>query len=210
VGTRAKDALLSGHLRVWLVAIAVLAVAAIGGPILANELSSHSQQNQLDAPALTSPQRYEASGLPFVAEFPSAPSVGHVHLALVRAPYTATIYTADSGSSAVTVGVYPFPLGKLGRFSAGTFIHTVISHGALASRPTLRERGATEIQGLPAAFLASTHDGGALADFGVMVLDGHVAYEILVSGPATTVDTTFQHVMSTFRIVDPADGMVRY
>lgn len=152
---------------------------------------------------------YQAGGWPFVASFPSHPAVSRVSTSLMRSKYTATVYSAVTNGSDVTVGVYPFPLG-VPKMSANTFLRTFVSQQGVR-RVTGALMGSSQtFQGLPAVSFAQTSNGGNMADFGTVVLDGHVAYVVLVSGPATTVTSAFQHALRSFRIVDPARGIVKY
>lgn len=203
------QAKLSSKRRNWLIGLAVLAVVAIGTPLGLKEFSANNAQHKLSAPALIPEQTYTPGGYPISARFPTVPSVVRVPLSLAGSSYTATIYTSTSGSTAVTIGVYPFPIGKLTTTSPAAFLRGFIKGGAI-STAHLHDGGQTVVEGLPAARLAATIHGGTLADFGVMVLDGHYAVEVLASGPATTVDKTFQQVMSNFRIDEPQKGIVSF
>jgi hypothetical protein len=153
-------------------------------------------------------QRYDAGGWTFAADFPSAPKVTHFRSSLGGKPYTATFYSADSHNLEMVVGVYPFPIGKPVT-SARTFLRrelTGAAHSPVSVR--LRPGPSTTVQGLPSVWLAPTFDGHATATFGVIVLDGHVAYEIVLKGPSSTGDASLQQIVHTFRIIDPARARV--
>jgi hypothetical protein len=190
-----------------LAAIGALLVVALGISVAVTQLADHHSNSLLSPPALTPPQRYVTSGLPFEATFPATPVVSHDQLLLLKLPYTATVYSATSGSSTVSIGVYPLPLGKAGHFSVRDFVRSFLA--ASDSTPagtTLKAEGITKVHGMAEVSLATTTSGGRSAGFGTLVLDGHIAYEILAIGPASTVDSTFQQVMRHFRIVNPALG----
>jgi hypothetical protein len=157
------------------------------------------------APA--APSRYEAGGLPFTAAFPVAPTLSHEHLSLLGLGYVASSYTAESSGTVLSVGVYPLPVGFGHPVPAATFVRTFLRLDGVEPPGTSVSAGAmTKIQGLDAAMLAGTADGGRVATFGAIVLDGHIVYELLATGPATTVDRTFGTFLAHFRIVDPALG----
>ncbi len=190
-----------------LAAIAVVLAIAIAISIAVTQASDHHTASVLSPPVLSSPQRYVATGLPFEATFPTKPVVSHDQLRLLNLPYTATVYSATAGSSTVSIGIYPLPLGKPGHFSVGAFVRNFLGAGGVTpAGTTLSSDGITKVDGMATVFLAATTDGGASAGFGRLVLDGHIAYEILAIGPATTIDSTFQQVMRHFRIVNPALG----
>jgi hypothetical protein len=56
--------------------------------------------------------------------------------------------------------------------------------------------------------MAATANGGNEAAFGVGILDGHILYELLVTGPSTTINGTFQAALKDFRINNPSAGIV--
>lgn len=198
------------HGRALLVVAAAVVVVAGGVAILVTRTTTQHQQASLTPPTLTPTTRAPAQSLPFVAAFPSTPSTTQTRLTLDKVPYTATLYSAVGGGSAVTVGVFPFPLGRYGRFDARAFLTSVVERGDLGTHARLRVSGVTTVQGLPATWVASTAGGGTSAVFGVVVLDGHIAYELLASGPATTVTATFHHVLDGFKIISPSSGVAAY
>jgi len=157
------------------------------------------------------PKRYDAGGWIFTADFPSSPSVVRLRTSLDGTPYIATFYSAVSSSVDMNVAVYPYPLGKPSSVSAATFLRrAVTSAGQSPVHRKLQPGTSTNVQGLPALWLAATFDGGTMASFGVIVLDGHVAYEIVLSGPSTTINASFRQALDAFRIVDPAKGIVKF
>jgi hypothetical protein len=151
--------------------------------------------------------RYEAGGLPFTAAFPVAPTLSHERLSLLGLGYVASSYTAESSGTVLSVGVYPLPVGFGTPVPAATLVRNFLRlDGAEPSGTSVSAGAMTKIDGLDAAMLAGTADGGRVASFGALVLDGHVVYELLVTGPATTVDQTFGTFLARFRIVDPELG----
>lgn len=187
----------------WVLAIILVAGAATVGVMTTRGGSS--------SPARTAaPQSYQASGFPFAVSFPVAPSVSHIRLQLMNVPYTATLYSATSGTTDVAVGVYPFPIG-VPKMSGQAFLRIFASHpGSAPAEARLRSGRSATIQGLPALWLAASANGGASAGFSVLVLDGHVAYEILVTGPSTSVTTTLGQIVRTFRVLDPNRAILAF
>jgi hypothetical protein len=115
-----------------------------------------------------------------------------------------------SGATDVTVGVYPFPIG-VPKMSGRAFLHVFASHpGSAPGGASLGSGRSTTIQGLPALWLAATTGGGTSAGRSVLVLDGHVAYQILVTGPATSVTTTLGQIVRSFKILDPNRAILRF
>jgi len=212
---RRRAALRRAQLRWVLVMVTLLAVVG-GGAIMAVTMTK-------SAPPVWAPPAYEpgtaqlydaGGGWTFAAEFPSAPAVERVPSSLDGKPYTATVYSAVSLSATMTVGVYPFPLGpsSLGQtMSARGFLRReVTGSGFSPANGLLRPTNSATLQGLPGLWLATSFDGGNSASFGVIVLDGHVAYEVVVTGPATTVNTSFRQVLHTFRIIDQGRAIVKF
>jgi len=196
----------------WALAI-VLALGVAAAAVMASMTTGQLSPPSAGAPQghhAEAPQRYDAGGWTFAADFPSAPSVVRLRSSLDGRPYIATFYSAVSPKADMDVGVYPYPIGKP-TMSALTFLRRE-STGAGRSpvRVRLRPRATTTFQGLPALWLATTSDGGNKASFGVIVLDGHVAYEVVLTGPSSTVNESFQQALKTFRIVDPARAMVPF
>lgn len=151
--------------------------------------------------------RYEAGGLAFMAAFPVGPTLSHEHLSLLGLGYVASSYTAESAGTLLSVGVYPLPVGFGRPVPAATFVRNFLRlDGVEPSGSSVSAGAMTKIEGLDAAMLAGTADGGRSATFGAIVLDGHIVYELLATGPATTVDQTFKRFLAHFRIVDPALG----
>jgi hypothetical protein len=165
---------------------------------------SSSQSSGSSSHSVAAAQTYAASGLPFAAEFPASPTKTQQHLHLLNVPFTATTYTSTSGSTTESVGVYPLPLGNGAHFDLANFVHAFL--GMDPSSTTLTPGPTTTFQGMKAVPLAATSSGGNEAFFGLLVLDGHVVYEVLVSGPATTVDTDWHAALAKFRVVHPALG----
>jgi len=195
-------AVYASRLRRALAIVLVLALAT-GGVIAAMAMSHKS------APVAAAAQHhYDAGGWTFAADFPSTPSVTRFRSSLGGKPYTATFFSAASHSFDMVVGVYPFPIGKPVT-SARTFLRRELTgphHSPVSVR--LRPGTSTTVQGLPSVWLAPTLDAGSMASFGVIVLDGHVAYEIVVKGPSSTADATLKRTLLAFRIVDPARATV--
>jgi hypothetical protein len=180
----------------------VVALAVVTGGVMVAVTMSHS------SPGIAGAQhRYDAGGWTFAADFPSAPKVTHFGASLGGKPYTSTFFSVVSPNSEMIVGVYPFPIGKPVT-SARTFLRRELS-GAAHSPVSVRLRPgpSTTVQGLPSVWLAPTFEG-RLATYGVIVLDGHVAYEIVLKGPSATTDASLQQVVNTFRIIDPARARV--
>lgn len=187
-------------------AVAVVLAAALG-----LQLSHLDRQPAAGIPphgsAPAAPSRYEAGGLPFTAAFPVAPTLSHEHLSLLGLGYVASSYTAESSGTVLSVGVYPLPVGFGHPVPVATFVRNFLRIEGVERPGTSVSAGAmTKMQGLDAAMLAGTSDGGRVATFGAIVLDGHVVYELLATGPATTVEGTFGTFLARFRIVDPALG----
>lgn len=201
------------RLRRPLALLAAAAVVIAGASIAAVELTSHG--NPLSstgtgsggAPKFAAPARYHARGFPFVASFPSKPTVSHQKLHLLRLPYTATTYTAQDGSTSISVGVYPLPVGNPLNYHLHQFVHAFVNtSGTAPAGATVHAGAVSTFQGVKAVSLAGTADGGTSAGFGLIVLDGHVAYEILAIGPSSSVDSTFRSALKHFRIVKPSLG----
>jgi hypothetical protein len=105
------------------------------------------------------------------------------------------------------VKVSPFPIGKpMG--TVQTFLRRLAGRQVSTKGVPLHSGATTKVQGLPAVWIASTSEGGNFGTFGVIILDGHVAFEVIVGGPAATVTSTFSHVIHGFRIIDPSRGVV--
>ena len=207
------------------VALGVVLLAAVGvGAVLLTRSGSTTSAPPASQPSATSPAAspsggqpapppahvYAAGGLPFAATFASTPSVTHFRASLVGTPYTATTYSGTDDASVVSVSVFPFPLG-LPSMSGQAFLRVFANHlGAGPDGSSTREGRLTTFRHLPALWLAGAAKGGTIAAFGLVVLDGHVAYELQVAGPSTSVTTTFHRVLGSFRVVDPARGIVKF
>jgi hypothetical protein len=181
----------------------VLALAIVtGGVMVAMAMSRPS------LPSAAAPPRYDAGGWTFSVDFPSAPSVTRFRTSLGGKPFTATFFSAVSGKFDMVVGVYPFPIGKP-TTSAQTFLRREVTnprHSPVSGR--LRPGPSTTVQGFPSVWLAPTLDGGRTASFGVIVLDGHVGYEIVVKGPSSAAEARLRQALRTFRILDPSRARV--
>lgn len=183
------------------------ALVALGAVAVGVSVATHTQQ---PVQSLTRvPQTFNAAGWVFQANFPSTPSAARLGASLYGKHYTETFYTSTSATDDMTVAVVPFPVG-MPTMSADAFLRGFVGKAPKAGGGHLRTGRATEIQGLPSLWLAATGDGGNMATFGVVILDGHVAYEILVTGSAVSVNTAFSAAVHSFRIVDPAKGIVKF
>ncbi len=183
--------------------VIVLAMAAVAAGTIALHRSNH--------PAQASPQTYSVGRYKFVASFPTAPAVTSIAARFDRLSYTETIYSAYQGSSYSSVEVFPFPIGKPKKTTADAFLRRFVARSRTGPGGARLTPGrATTVQGLPSLWLAAAFNGGNTAFFGVIVLDGHVAYELVEMGPATTVNTDFERSLQTFRIVDPGTAFVRF
>ncbi|MHB8243733.1 MAG: hypothetical protein ACYDGN_00065 [Acidimicrobiales bacterium] len=187
--------------------VLLIALVVLGGSIAALQLSNRAGHGRLGPPMLTSPRIYDMSGNPFQAAFPSHPTTRALPLHLLRLRYTASLYSSISGSSTVMVGVYPLPVGNPKNFRSGPLIRTLLATaGSVSAGTTLHGGVSATIQGLRSEWIATTTSGGQRSSFGVLVLDGHVVYEVLVTGPATTADITFHRFLRHFKITNPAGG----
>ncbi|HEV8064469.1 MAG TPA: hypothetical protein VGP46_06540 [Acidimicrobiales bacterium] len=215
--TRAKDEFVvgGGRRRVFgsraLLITAVVVLAGAGAYAATTGLGHHSTPgvSAPTAPQLPgAPGIYHAGPWVFTAKFPTNPVSVHAGARLGGKPYTLTTFSAAVGTSDTSVTVFPFPIGKLST-SADAFLRHFVSHDAAAPNGgTLKAGKSTRVQGFPALWIASTFDGGNSAMFGVVVLDGHVAWELMEMGPATTVTTSFQQELKSFRISDPGKAIV--
>ncbi len=177
-----------GGVRLSRVAVTLGIVIAIAA-LAAGTLVLHRSVNPKDA----APATYAAGRYSFVAAFPTAPMVTSVRARFDGKPYTETMYAASDGSTYSSVRVFPFPIGSP-RTSAFTFLRRFVARNHAGPRGgSLRAGRTTMVQGLPSLWLADAFDGGNTAFFGVIVLDGHVAYELIEMGPATTVNMDFGH-----------------
>ncbi|MGH9172120.1 MAG: hypothetical protein ACRD0Z_14825 [Acidimicrobiales bacterium] len=185
-----------------LVVVAALALAAVAaGAILLVRHSSHESA----APAAPSaPGVYSAGRWTFTASFPVTPASVQSSATLYGRRYTVTTFSSTSGQDAESVSVFPFPVGRP-TGDADAFLRTFVAQNSSpAAVGKVTPGKAARVQGLPALWLASSANGGTSAMFGVVILDGHVAWEIIETGPSTTVTMGFQQALKTFRIADPA------
>jgi hypothetical protein len=189
----------------WALAIVVV-LAGVTGGLMAAMTTSPPRPRSL--PSVKATPRYDAGGWIFAANFPAAPSVTRLPTSLSGKRYTTTFYSAVSVKFDMVVGVYPFPIGKP-TTSALTFLRHAVTrprHSPVSVR--LRPGTSTTVQGFPSVWLAPTSDGRNTTSYGVIVLDGHVAYEIVVKGPSSTADASFRLALRTFRIVNPSRAVV--
>jgi hypothetical protein len=195
-------------------ALAIAAAVALAGSAFVagtSLLRSHSspQGSAPTAPVLPdAPGIYSAGAWTFTAKFPATPVSVRAGARLDGKGYTVTTFSASVGASNTSVSVFPFPIGKVST-DAGTFLrHFVKTNDSAPNGGTLKAGKSTTVQGYPALWIASTFDGGNSAMFGVVVLDGHVAWELIEMGPATTVTTSFQEELQGFHISDPSKAIV--
>jgi hypothetical protein len=159
---------------------------------------------QHSAPAA---RHYSADGMPFSAVFPRTPKVSHSHLSVLNHPITSVSYTASAGGTTESVGVFPLPIGNPLSFNLRRFARAFLGVSGTAPAGTTLSAGAeSRIQGLATVMVAATSAGGQWATFGAIVFDGHVAYEVLATGPSTKVDAAFHSLMTHFRVSHPALG----
>lgn len=195
------------------VAALVVALGLVAAGVMATITTGH-----LGVPGTKPPQgfhagpahQYDAGGWTFAAAFPAPPTATRLQESLDGKPYVATFFSSASATVDMNVGVYPYPLGKPG-VGADTFLRralTTIRHSPV--HQGLQPGKSTQVQGLPAIWLAATFDGGNMASFGVIVLDGHVAYEVVLTGPSTTINGSFRQALGAFKILDPARGIVAF
>jgi hypothetical protein len=205
-GAKRSRRLDAGHRsRLRRVSATVLVLALAGGAV-ALMTTSHEATPPVAGRGTT--PRYDAGGWVFSADFPSAPTVTHFSSSLGGQPYTVTLYSSVSARDDMIVGVYPFPVGKA-TMSAATFLRREITDAHRSPvKVHLQPGTSTTVQGLPSVRLATKFDGASTSSLGVVILDGHVAYEIVVTGPSSTVGTGFRQALSSFRIVDPARAIV--
>jgi hypothetical protein len=191
---------------------ALIVVLGVAGATVAITRAAHPPTAATSSPltrpaAATTPRIFAGEGFPFIAQFPVTPVISSQQAVFAGRSYTETTYTGSSLRSDVVVTVRPFPIGKpMG--TAQTFLRRLAGRQVSTKGVRLRSGATTKVQGLPAVWIASTSEGGNFGTFGVIILDGHVAFEVIVGGPATTVTFTFSHVMHGFRIIDPSRGVV--
>ncbi len=182
-------------------ALGLVAVLAIGAGLVASGLSSRARQ-QGATPSLLAPRSFRAGGFPFTAALPSAPAASHNHLRLAAKGYVATVYSSASDGVTVSIGVYPFPVGSPAGFHLRSFVSAFLTKSA--QHGTLSMARTTRFDGVKAVRLAGV--GGRTGGIGMVVLDGHVAYEVLVLGPSSLAVPLFHEVMAHFRIAHPSLG----
>jgi hypothetical protein len=128
---------------------------------------------------------YRAPGAPFEAAFPAPPLQSHSAMQLEGIPYVATAYTAFSGTQMFSATVYPFPLGRP-TGSAERFLRIFTTQ--LATAEQLQIPGTTPMtyRGLPALGAVLTSPDGHRFTKLLAVLQGHVAYVLMVSGSSAS------------------------
>jgi hypothetical protein len=190
---------------------ALIIVLGVAGAAVAITRAAHpptaATSSPVTRPAAITPRIFAGEGFPFIAQFPVTPVISSQQAVFAGRSYTETTYTGSSLQSDVVVTVSPFPIGKP-MWTAQTFLRRLAGRQVSTKGVRLRSGATTKVQGLPAVWIASTSEGGNFGTFGVIILDGHVAFEVIVGGPATTVTFTFSHVMHGFRIIDPSRGVV--
>jgi hypothetical protein len=179
--------------RIFLGVLVVLVVAGVAAGVVASVMRG--------SPTTPPPvQSYQAPGAPFRAAFPAPTVETHATLSLVGIPYASTAYTAFSGNQMFSATVYPFPVGKPS-MTAVQFLRKFT--GQLAASDQLSVPGSTPtvFRGLPAlsALLVSPH-GGQYTKL-LAVLDGHIAYVLMVSG-TSQVPAGYGSFVSSFRLLN--------
>jgi hypothetical protein len=176
-----------------LLGIAVLLVVA---GVAAGVVVTVTRGTSAGPPPVTS---YQAPGAPFRAAFPAPTVETHATLRLVGIPYESTAYTAFSGSQMFSATVYPFPLGKP-TMTAVQFLRKFTHQVAAARELSVPGSTPTVFRGLPAlsALLVSPH-GGQYTKL-LAVLDGHIAYVLMVSG-TSQVPPGYGSFVSSFRLI---------
>lgn len=162
--------------RVHRVVGGVLVLAVVGG-VVGGIVAANSRGGA--APPVM--RTYAAPGAPFEAAFPAPPIESYASLTLYGKPYVATAYTAFSGRQMFSATVYPFPLG-LPLLSAQQFLRVFTSKIAGAQQLTIPGTVPTTFRGLPALEAVLVSPSGTSYTKLLAVLDGHVAYVLMVSG----------------------------
>ncbi len=200
--TTAADRAVTGRARRLTIALGLVAALAVGAGLVASGLTSRIRQPGA-TPNLLPPRLFRGGGFPFTASLPSAPATSHTRLVLANRRYVATVYSSAAGGVTASIGVYPFPVGSPARFHLRSFVSAFLAKGS-AQRGGLSMARTTRVEGMKAVPLTGV--GGRAGGIGMVVLDGHVAYEVLVLGPSRLAAPLFREVMAHFRVAHPSLG----
>lgn len=170
-------------------------VLAVVGAVVGGIVAANSRGGTGAPPAL---RTYAAPGAPFLAAFPAPPIESYASLDLYGKPYVATAYTAFSGRQMFSATVYPFPLG-LPTMSAQQFLRVFTSKIAGAEQLTIPGTVPTTFRGLPALQAVLTSPARTSYTKLLAVLDGHVAYVLMVSGSSPMPDG-YTGFVTSFRL----------
>jgi hypothetical protein len=162
--------------RIFLGALVLLVAAGVSTGVVASVSRGGPKTTPL-MPVHT----YRAPGAPFEAAFPALPIESHAAMSLDGAPYVATAYTAFAGQQMFSATVYPFPLG-MPNMSAEQFLRLFTSKLAVAEQLTIPGSTPTTFRRLPALAALLTSPSGTTFTKLLAVLQGHVAYVLMVSG----------------------------
>jgi hypothetical protein len=180
--------------RVRRVVAGVLALAVVGGVV--GGIVAANSRGGVGAPPVV--RTYQAPGAPFMAAFPTPPSESYASLDLYGKPYVATAYTAFSGRQVFSATVYPFPLG-LPTMSAQQFLRMFTSKIARTDQLTIPGTVPTTFRGLPALQAVLVSPAHTSYTKLLAVLDGHVAYVLMVSGSSPMPDG-YAAFVASFRL----------
>jgi hypothetical protein len=189
-----------------------LGAAVAIGAVAAGAMALNGHKSSPPAQAASTPVQFSAtvSQLNFQETFPATPTVLHTPARFDGRPYVVTSYSANAGTNDLIVSVLPFPVGKPPKTGAYKFLKGFVAHQNIVPNAGRLHAGrATRVEGLPSAWLAATANGGNWALFGVIILDGHVAWEVLEIGPATSVTSNFQQALKSFLIANPRKSFVK-
>jgi hypothetical protein len=95
-------------------------------------------------------------------------------------PFTATSYTNFASDGDYNVSVYPFPIG-FPTMSATSFLRIFVGSVATADEFGVPDSRPTTFRGLPALEATLAAPGGSGFTRVFVMLDGHVAYMVMVS-----------------------------
>lgn len=189
---KVKPSVAKRRRRIFLGAVVLLVVAAVTAGVVAAVMRGGAPAPQV--------RTYQAPGAPFKAAFPAPTVESHAPLRLAGLPYESTAFTAFSGDQMFSATVYPFPLGRP-TMSAIQFLRNFTHQVAASHALSVPGSTPTVYRGLPALSALLVAPGGREFIKLLAVLDGHVAYVLMVSG-TTQVPAGYGSFVSSFQLLN--------
>jgi hypothetical protein len=172
------------------------AILVVVGGVTAGVVASVMRSSPSTPPPLRS---YQAPGAPFRAAFPAPTVETHATLRLTGIPYTSTAFTAFSGAQMYSATVYPFPIGRP-TMSATQFLRIFTRSIAAPQMLSVPGSTPTTFRGLPALGAVLVARSGNQYTKLLAVLDGHIAYVLMVSG-TSPLPPGYASFVSSFQLI---------